>query len=228
MRRRAFRHVLVLAVLGAPLAAAVPHGKLAAAPAPTRVLAVRAAGIEVALDHTSRQQLAVRRVSHRLAPAQRRVVHVVRARAASARVAARPATAQASRTLTHDLVLVWPAQGEITTPFVPSGGSSRHDGIDIGSLRSLTVVAARGGRVIHVGYTTGFEGYGQIVDVEVAPGIETLYAHLAAMDVRVGQSVRTGETLGTAGCTGKCYGTHLHFEVRVHGTPVNPLPLLGG
>jgi murein DD-endopeptidase MepM/ murein hydrolase activator NlpD len=124
-------------------------------------------------------------------------------------------------------VLVWPAQGEITTPFIPDG-PSKHDGIDIGSLRSLAIVAARGGRVIHVGYTVGFEGYGQIVDVEVAPGVETLYAHLAEMAVAVGQVVQTGQRIGTAGCTGRCYGTHLHFEVRVNDTPVNPVPLLGG
>jgi murein DD-endopeptidase MepM/ murein hydrolase activator NlpD len=88
-------------------------------------------------------------------------------------------------------------------------------------------VAAHAGRVIHVGYTSGFEGYGNIVDVEVAPGVETLYAHLSAMAVHVGQTVSAGEVIGTAGCTGRCYGTHLHFEVRSNGTPVDPLPLLG-
>ena len=73
-------------------------------------------------------------------------------------------------------------------------------------LRSLTVVAAHAGEVIHVGYTAGFEGYGNIVDVEVAPGVETLYAHLSAMNVQVGDQVTEGETIGTAGCTGRCYG----------------------
>jgi murein DD-endopeptidase MepM/ murein hydrolase activator NlpD len=126
------------------------------------------------------------------------------------------------RTLTAALSFSWPAEGTITTPFIPG----RHDGIDIGSLRSLTVTAAHGGRVLHVGYTTGFEGYGNIVDVEVAPGVETLYAHLSAMNVQIGDEVHEGQVLGTAGCTGLCSGTHLHFEVRVDGTPVDPLHYL--
>lgn len=222
MRQRAVRHMVFLAVLGAPLAAAIPHGVALAKPAPTRTLAVRAPKVEVALEHVPRAQPAIAR--HAVA-VKHATTHVARAHPA---VAQRLATATRSgRILTHDLALVWPAQGEITTPFIPSG-PSEHDGIDIGSLRSLTVVAAHGGRVIHVGYTVGFEGYGQIVDVEVAPGIETLYAHLADMAVQVGQVVQAGERIGTAGCTGRCYGTHLHFEVRVNGTPVNPVPLLGG
>lgn len=133
----------------------------------------------------------------------------------------RTARQRAHRRLSHALVFRWPALGSITTPF-----SSRHAGIDIGMLRSLGIDAAHAGRVIHVGYTTGFEGYGNIVDVEVAPGVETLYAHLSAMDVHVGEFVHPGERLGTAGCTGYCSGTHLHFEVRVNGTPTNPLHYL--
>ncbi|HET7566670.1 MAG TPA: M23 family metallopeptidase [Gaiellaceae bacterium] len=125
------------------------------------------------------------------------------------------------RRLSHVMVFRWPALGSITTEF-----SSRHDGIDIGSLRSLAITAAQAGRVLHVGYTTGFEGYGNIVDVEIAPGVETLYAHLSGMDVHVGQLVHAGERLGTAGCTGICTGTHLHFEVRLNGAPVNPLRYL--
>jgi len=130
------------------------------------------------------------------------------------------------RRLQHELVFVWPAQGVITTPFHPAAGPGHHDGIDIGSLRSPTIVAAHSGRVLHVGYTTGFEGYGNIVDVEVAPGVETLYAHLSAMRVHVGQRIEAGEVVGTAGCTGICYGTHLHFEVRRGGAPIDPLAFL--
>jgi murein DD-endopeptidase MepM/ murein hydrolase activator NlpD len=80
--------------------------------------------------------------------------------------------------------------------------------------------------VTHVGYTTGYEGYGNIVVVEPEPGVEVLYAHLSAMDVQVGDEVRQGEVLGTAGCTGICYGTHLHFEVRIGGVPVDPRQFL--
>lgn len=149
------------------------------------------------------------------------VYHAPR-RLQSRQLPARSVHRSAHRRLSHALVFAWPALGTITTPFIPG----QHEGIDIGSLRSLDVTAAHAGRVIHVGYTTGFEGYGQIVDVEIEPGVETLYAHLAAMDVRIGQFVRPGERLGTAGCTGMCTGTHLHFEVRMNGTPVNPLRYL--
>ena len=77
-----------------------------------------------------------------------------------------------------------------------------------------------------MGYTPGFEGYGNIIDVEIAPGVETLYAHLSAMNVQIGDRVTEGETIGTAGCTGRCTGTHLHFEVRENGTPVDPMQFL--
>jgi murein DD-endopeptidase MepM/ murein hydrolase activator NlpD len=138
-------------------------------------------------------------------------------------IAAAPAAAKTSggghavRHLQHALIFRWPEHGVITTPF-----TSYHKGIDIGMLHDLSIRAAHSGRVIHVGYTTGFEGYGQIVDVVVRPGIETLYAHMSGERVHVGQRIHAGELLGTAGCTGICTGTHLHFEVREHGVAVDP------
>ena len=113
---------------------------------------------------------------------------------------------------------LWPAQGTITTPFVPGG----HPGIDIGSLRSLMIRAAAAGVVTNVGEPAGFDGYGRIVKVDVGGGYSTLYAHLSRYRVRVGERVEAGEPLGVAGCTGWCTGTHLHFEVRLHGRPVSP------
>jgi murein DD-endopeptidase MepM/ murein hydrolase activator NlpD len=129
--------------------------------------------------------------------------------------------AQAQRV--HQLALrpVWPAQGTITSPF-GRDGYRWHPGIDIGTLRSLTVRAAQAGVVERVGYATGFEGYGNIVEVR-AGRFEELYAHLSAYRVRVGQRVWAGERIATAGCTGWCTGTHLHFEVRLRGVPVSPL-----
>jgi murein DD-endopeptidase MepM/ murein hydrolase activator NlpD len=112
----------------------------------------------------------------------------------------------------------WPAQGTVTTPF----GTS-HPGIDIGILRSLSVRAAQPGVVVKVGRPTGFEGYGNIVEVADGRGFTSLYAHLSGWRVRVGEQVWEGERLGTAGCTGWCTGTHLHFEMRLRGRPVNPL-----
>jgi murein DD-endopeptidase MepM/ murein hydrolase activator NlpD len=114
--------------------------------------------------------------------------------------------------------LVWPAQGTITTPFVPGG----HPGIDIGILRSLTIHAAAPGRVTLVGERRGFEGYGRIVLVDVGGQYANLYAHLSSFSVRPGDEVAAGQPIGVAGCTGWCTGTHLHFELRFRGTPVDP------
>lgn len=117
---------------------------------------------------------------------------------------------------------VWPAQGTITAPF-GHDGSRPHPGIDIGILRSLTIRAAVPGRVEKVGEPTGFSGYGNIVLVRSGKGYEELYAHLSRFRVHVGQKLWAGERIATAGCTGYCTGTHLHFEVRHDGDPVSPL-----
>lgn len=162
----------------------------------------------------------------------RRAIQVVVACAAACAVAA-PAGATHARAHHHKTVrhlahaqlldFSWPAHGTITTPFTPY-----HHGLDIGMLRSLDVTAAAPGKVVSVGYTTGFEGYGNIVLVQVTPEIVTLYAHLASYKVHPGEEVRRGELLGIAGCTGYCTGTHLHFEVRENGVAVDPRRFLDG
>jgi murein DD-endopeptidase MepM/ murein hydrolase activator NlpD len=119
---------------------------------------------------------------------------------------------------------VMPAQGTITSPF-GHDGARWHPGIDIGVLRSLTVRAAVPGRVVNVGQVTGYEGYGNIILVR-SRGYQELYGHLAAWRVRVGQFVLPGERIATAGCTGWCTGTHLHFEVRKNGKAVSPFATL--
>ena len=116
----------------------------------------------------------------------------------------------------------WPAQGTVTSPFGDDGGRW-HPGIDIGILRSSAVRAAEPGRVVAVGERRGFEGYGNLVKVSLGNGWVALYAHLAGWRVRVGEHVAAGQRLGTAGCTGWCTGTHLHFELRHFGRPVSPL-----
>jgi murein DD-endopeptidase MepM/ murein hydrolase activator NlpD len=127
----------------------------------------------------------------------------------------------------RQLAFDWPVSGQITRGF-GWDGPVWHPGIDIGSLRSLTVRAAAAGKVEAVGYEGGFEGYGQIVLIGVGHGFQTLYAHLAKVDVKPGEHVRAGELLGEAGCTGRCHGTHLHFELREQGTAIDPIPLLPG
>ena len=74
--------------------------------------------------------------------------------------------------------------------------------------------------------TPHFEGYGNVVLVDLGDGLEALYAHLSEMDVSVGDIVEIGQKLGVAGCTGYCTGTHLHFELRQDGVAFDPSPLL--
>jgi murein DD-endopeptidase MepM/ murein hydrolase activator NlpD len=125
------------------------------------------------------------------------------------------------------LALVWPAQGTVTRGFGWDPSMAEwHTGIDVGSLRSLDVVAAAPGVVEATGYAAGFDGYGNVVLVDLGEGYEALYAHLAAVGVAVGDLVVTGQRLGVAGCTGYCTGTHLHLELRYHGKAVDPAPLL--
>jgi murein DD-endopeptidase MepM/ murein hydrolase activator NlpD len=117
--------------------------------------------------------------------------------------------------------LLWPAQGTVTAPYGNDGGRW-HPGIDIGILRSLQVRAAAAGKVVRVGPQRGYEGYGNVVEIDVGGGYTTLYAHLASARVRKGQEIEAGWPIGLAGCTGWCTGTHLHFELRLHGRAVNP------
>lgn len=69
----------------------------------------------------------------------------------------------------------------------------------------------------------GHWGYGHYIIIRHADGSETLYAHLSAIYVSLGQTVAQGEPVGAIGCTGWCTGPHLHFEVRIGGVPVDPL-----
>jgi murein DD-endopeptidase MepM/ murein hydrolase activator NlpD len=140
---------------------------------------------------------------------------------------AAPASAAAKPAILRPHSWVWPASGIISTPFGHTD-IGWHPGIDIASLRSLDVRAATPGVVTATGFTAGFDGYGNIVFVDAGSGVQVLYAHLAAVHARIGEHVVPGQFLGIAGCTGSCTGTHLHFEVRVDGTAVNPMPFLPG
>src|SRR5437870_12601457 len=124
------------------------------------------------------------------------------------------------------LGFLWPADGIVSSPFGPRAGGF-HPGIDIGSLQGLTVRAAASGRVGAAGALMGYEGYGTVVVVDLGGGMSTVYAHLARALARTGALVARGDTIGIAGCTGFCTGTHLHFELRVHGRAVDPMSLFG-
>ena len=138
-----------------------------------------------------------------------------------------PAAAAARTDAGWQVSLRSPAQGTITCPY-GRDGARWHPGLDIGILRSLDVRAAADGVVVLAGYMPGYDGYGAIVAVQHRYGYSTLYAHLSGPLVHSGQHVSEGELIGIAGCTGWCTGTHLHFELRYDGLPIDPTLLIVG
>lgn len=117
---------------------------------------------------------------------------------------------------------MWPLNGAITSYYGPRWGSM-HTGIDIDGVTGQPIVASKDGVV---SMAAPFSGYGNAVIIDHEGGIQTLYGHMSAFAVSAGQSVSQGQVVGYVGCTGSCTGDHLHFEVRVGGSPVDPLNYL--
>jgi murein DD-endopeptidase MepM/ murein hydrolase activator NlpD len=117
---------------------------------------------------------------------------------------------------------IWPVNGPITSPFGQRWGRL-HAGVDIGAGFGTPIHAAASGTVIHAGW---LGGYGNLVVVDHGGGLSTAYAHQQRIYVSVGAAVGQGQVLGEVGSTGYSFGAHLHFEVRVNGSPVDPLGYL--
>ena len=116
-----------------------------------------------------------------------------------------------------------PVDGVVGDPFGPRG-TRFHAGVDLIAPFGTPVTAAAVGRVTWAGFLAG--GWGKLVIVAHGHGLKTLYAHLTRIDVHVGEPVAVGSQLGLVGATGDATGPHLHFEVRVRGAAVDPLPAL--
>lgn len=118
--------------------------------------------------------------------------------------------------------LIWPYYCQLSQGF---GGG--HAGIDIDGICNVhaTIVAAHSGTVVFAGGDPCC-GYGYYVDVQNSSGMLTRYGHLSSIYVSIGQHVSQGQGLGLIGCTGRCTGTHLHFEVHINGGLVDPLSVL--
>lgn len=119
--------------------------------------------------------------------------------------------------------LAWPLQAPIGDAFGPRG-TGFHPGIDLPAAAGAPVAAAATGRVIFAGYDPS--GYGNLVEVAHGNGVVSMYAHLSTIAVGVGRSVGTGAFVGRVGSTGEATGPHLHFEVRLRGAAVDPMPAL--
>jgi murein DD-endopeptidase MepM/ murein hydrolase activator NlpD len=118
--------------------------------------------------------------------------------------------------------LIWPVSGPVVSGFGMRWGRM-HEGIDIAVGYGTPIQAAASGTVI----TAGWEGgYGNLIVIDHGNGLATAYGHQSSFAVGYGAHVSQGQTIGYVGCTGHCFGPHLHFEVRVNGAAVDPLGYL--
>lgn len=121
-----------------------------------------------------------------------------------------------------------PSGGGVTCPYGPrihpvTGVNSIHTGVDFGASYGSPIVAAKAGVVMTATYNTA---YGNMIIIDHGDGTSTLYAHASSFAISVGQSVSQGQTIAYVGSTGYSTGPHLHFEIRINGQHVNPLPYL--
>ncbi len=106
-----------------------------------------------------------------------------------------------------------------------TGAKSFHEGVDLAATKGSDVAASGAGVVVRA---SSAGSYGNIVVVDHGGGLETRYAHLDSMSVKVGQQVAAGDIVGCVGETGRVTGPHLHFEVRRDGKPIDPKREIGG
>jgi murein DD-endopeptidase MepM/ murein hydrolase activator NlpD len=124
----------------------------------------------------------------------------------------------------------WPLRGQVTAGFGErmdplSGEGEFHNGIDISAHYGTQVESTGDGIVLGAERESG---YGNLILIDHGNGIATKYGHLSRIFVIVGEEVKRGEPIGAVGLTGKTTGPHLHYEVMVHDTPVNPAKYLRG
>ena len=124
-----------------------------------------------------------------------------------------------------DGTFIRPVPGPVTSPFgyrtdPITGATAFHSGLDFGAPCGTPIKAAGTGSVVSAGFNSG--GYGNMTLINHGNGLATLYGHQSSIIVSAGQSVTQGQVIGYVGSTGKSTGCHLHFEVRVNGSPVDP------
>ena len=134
-----------------------------------------------------------------------------------------------ARSWQHNVVpSIWPVNGQLLSRFGEredpfSGEGAMHTGVDISATMGTPVHAAADGIV---SFSEFFAGYGRMVIIDHGGGMTTRYAHLSKFAVVPGQDIRRGDLVGYSGASGRVTSPHLHFEVRLGGSPVNPYPYL--
>ncbi len=123
---------------------------------------------------------------------------------------------------------LWPVEGTVTGSFGEradpfNGEGAFHAGVDISAAVGTQVVAPADGIVT---FAEQYSGYGRLVMIDHANGLSTRYGHLASFSVVAGERVQRGDVIGFVGQSGRSTGPHLHYEVRIHDTPVNPYKFL--
>jgi murein DD-endopeptidase MepM/ murein hydrolase activator NlpD len=209
----------------------------ALAAAETRTIAIRTGQVRALRDEllASENRLAAARVSKReslrnVAESKREYLHEAAGLAqASASLASQIQSAQASHsyappgdTTPSAAGFIWPVNGPVTSGFGMRWGRM-HEGIDIAVGAGTSIHAAASGRVVYSGW---MGGYGNLVAIDHGGGLSTAYGHQSSIAVGNGQIVSQGQVIGYVGCTGHCFGDHLHFEVRINGSAVDPLGYL--
>ena len=103
-------------------------------------------------------------------------------------------------------------------------GAAMHPGIDLAGAYGSPIYATADGTVLRAGWNSG--GYGNLVEIDHGRGITTRYGHMSAILVRAGDHISRGQLIGRMGSTGRSTGNHLHYEVRIDGRAVNPIPFM--
>lgn len=113
-----------------------------------------------------------------------------------------------------------PVSGYTLTSYFGARWGRMHEGIDMACPTGVTIIAADGGTVSFSGW---YFGYGYMVEIDHGSGMKTRYGHCNTLNVNAGEKVYKGQKIAEVGNTGNSYGSHLHFEVRINGTAVDPL-----
>ena len=182
---------------------------------------------QAVLDKTQNDKAAAEQAYNELEASSQHISDMLKARA-NAAAAANTDSDTSAPAPSGSGIFIWPVNGPITSPFgyrihPVLGRRIFHSGIDIGVDYGTPVHAAAAGVVVEADW---MGGYGNAVLIDHGNGLSTIYGHNTSLTVSAGQTVSQGQLIAYSGATGMATGPHVHFEVRLNGTPVNPMNYL--